>query len=60
MYEFFQSRGIQAVYGVPISNSDDTVIGFIYIEFMDKNQINKNQVEHCLHDKKIKIETILY
>lgn len=59
MYEYFLSRNIQAVYGIAISNNEGSIVGFIVIEFADKNLVNIEQVEHCLHDKKIKIETIL-
>lgn len=59
MYEYFLSRNIQAVYGIAITNNEGSIIGFIVIEFVDKNNIDMEQVEHCLHDKKIKIETIL-
>ena len=59
MYEFLFSRDIQSIYSIPISNKNGTVIGFIYIEFMNNSDVNFEQVEHCLHDKKIKIETLL-
>ena len=59
MYEFLFSRDVQSTYSIPIENKNGTVIGFIYIEFTNKMNVNKEQVEHCLHDKKIKIETLL-
>lgn len=59
MYEFLYSRDIQSIYSIPIENKNGTVIGFIYIEFTNISEIDKNQVEECLHDKKIKIETLL-
>lgn len=59
MYEYFLSRNIQAVYGIAIKNNEGSIIGFIVIEFVDRNMVDMAQVEHCLHDKKIKIETIL-
>lgn len=59
MYEYFLSRNVQAIYGIAIKNNDGSIIGFISIEFIDKSKVDMEQVEHCLHDKKIKIETIL-
>ena len=59
MYDYFRSRNVQAIYGIPITNNQNTVVGFIYIEFMDRTKVNKEQIKHCLHDKKIKIETLL-
>lgn len=59
MYEYCLSRNIQAVYGIAIKNSNGSIIGYIAIEFVDKSRVDMEQVEHCLHDKKIKIETIL-
>lgn len=59
MYEYFLSRNVQAIYGIAIKNNENSIIGYIVIEFIDKNKVDLEQVEHCLHDKKIKIETIL-
>lgn len=59
MYEFLFDRDVQSIYSVPITNKNNTVIGFIYIEFANHEDVNKEQVEHCLHDKKIRIETLL-
>ena len=59
MYEFLFSRDIQSIYSIPIMNKNKTVIGFIYIEYTNREDVDKEQVEHCLHDKKIRIETLL-
>ena len=59
MYDYLKTRGVQATYSIPIVNNQDTVVGFIYISFMSKSKVDKKQVESCLHDKKIKIETLL-
>ena len=59
MYEFLQSRGIVAIYGIPIVNKNESVIGFIYIEYVHNKDINKEQVLSCLDDKKLKIEVLL-
>lgn len=59
MYEFLFSRDIKSIYSIPIENKNGTVIGFIYIEFTNGETVDKEQIEHCLHDKKIRIETLL-
>lgn len=59
MYEYFLSRNIKAAYSIAIENNEGSIIGFIIVEFTDKDSIDFNQVDSCLHDKKIKIETIL-
>ena len=58
-YEYFLSRNVHAIYGISITNNEGSIIGFIIIEFVDKNRIDFAQVEYCLHYKKIKKETIL-
>jgi len=59
MYEFLYSRDIKSIYSIPILNKNNTVIGFIYIECANNTEVDRAQVEECLHDKKIKIETLL-
>lgn len=59
LYEYLKSRGVQSKYGIAIKNSEGYPIGFICIEYLDKNDVNKPQVEKCLADKQIKIETLL-
>ena len=59
MYEFLKTRNIQAKFGIGIKNEENTTIGFICIEFLDKDNVNKEQVIKSLNNKKIKIETLL-
>lgn len=59
MHEFLSNRGITAAFGVPIRAYNNGMIGYIIIEFMDNSNIDIAQVEHCLNDKKIKIETLM-
>lgn len=58
-YEYFKNRGVQAKYGIAVKNSEGYSIGFICIEYLDKNDVNKEQIEKCLLDKQIKIGTLL-
>lgn len=60
MYEFLSSRGIQAKYGLAIRNKDkSTVIGFICVEFMDKDIVDLNKINKVFKDKQVVIETLL-
>lgn len=59
MYEFLKVRNIQANFVVGIKNEEGTTIGFICVEFLDKDNVNKEQVIKSLKNKKIKIETLL-
>lgn len=58
-YEYFKNRGVQAKYGIAVKNTEGYSIGFICIEYLDKNDVNKEQIEKCLLDKQIKIGTLL-
>lgn len=58
-YEYFKNRGVQAKYGIAVKNAEGYSIGFICIEYLDKNDVNKEQIEKCLLDKQIKIGTLL-
>ena len=58
-YEYLKTRGVQAKYGIAVKNSEGYSIGFICIEYLDKNDVNKEQIEKCLLDKQIKIGTLL-
>ena len=52
--------GIKAKYGMAIKNtSTGSVIGYLCMDFINKNDIDIEQVKHCLNDKKLKIEALL-
>lgn len=59
LYGYLKTRGVQSKYGIALRNMSDTVIGFICVEYLDKDCVNKDTVEECLRDKKLKIETLL-
>ena len=41
-------------------NEENTTIGFICIEFLDKDNVSKEKVIKSLQNKKIKLETLLH
>lgn len=60
IYQYMKQTGIQAKYGAAIKNTQtDSVIGYLCIDFLNKNDANLDQIRHCLNDKKAKIETLL-
>lgn len=59
MYEFLKSRGINSEFGIPIQSESGCIVGYIFIEYIDKDDVKFEQVQHCLADKKIKIETLM-
>lgn len=58
-YDFMSSRGVTGMYGKSIVNNDNHIIGFIGIEYMTKPEVTLDRIEHCLNDKKMKVETLL-
>ena len=58
-YDFMSARGVTSMYGKSIVNSDNHIIGFIGIEYMSKPEVDLDRIEHCLNDKKMKVETLL-
>lgn len=59
LYDFMDIRGIQEVYCKAIRNYDGHIIGYIGVEYMTKPTVNMDRIEHCLTDKKNKIEALL-
>ena len=57
--EFMKLRNIEALSGIAIRNENKSTVGFIIIEYKDKNDVKIDQVRHCLHDKQLKIEALL-
>ena len=57
--EFMKSRDIEALSGIAIRNKNGITVGFIVIEYTNKNDVNFKQSSHCLHDKQLKIEALL-
>ena len=55
-----KQTGVKAKYGVAITNNaTGVVIGYLCMDFLNKDDVNLEQVKHCLDDKRKKIETLL-
>ena len=60
LYQFTKSIGVKAKYIIAIQDTkNNDVIGYLSIDFVNNNDINIEQVKHCLNDKKLKIEALL-
>lgn len=59
MYEFLRDREIQSKYGIAIKDNNGMVIGFICIEYIDKNKSNRELVDKILKDKQRAFEVLL-
>ena len=61
MYEFLRDRNIQSKYGIAIKNKSDTVIGFICVEYTDRDLAtpNKETIVNILNEKKLIFEYLL-
>lgn len=60
LYQYMEQIGINAKYVMSIRNTETKgVIGYLSIDFANKDNINVEQVQECLNNKRIKIETLL-
>lgn len=60
IYQYMKQTGVKAKYGIAIKNDKTgAVIGYLCIDFSSKDNVNIDQIESCLRDKKNKIETLL-
>lgn len=60
IYQYMKQTGVKAKYGVAITNNaTGVVIGYLCMDFLNKDDVNLEQVKYCLDDKRKKIETLL-
>ena len=59
MYTFFKERGVKSAHSIALRDKDNNIVGFVGVEYMKDIDISNEQIEHCLRDKTLKIETIL-
>lgn len=60
IYQYMKQCGVKAKYGIAIKNTvTGSVIGYLCMDFSDKDDIDLEQIKHCLNDKKLKIEALL-
>lgn len=59
MYEFLRDRNIQAKYGIAVKNNSGTVIGFVCVEYTNKDVANKDDIIKILNEKELIFEYLL-
>lgn len=58
-YSYLKDFDIMSKYSIALYSSHKNMIGFITIDFANKDDANVNVISDCLQDKKIKVETLL-
>lgn len=58
-YSYLKDFGINAKYSIALYSSHRNIIGFLTIDFANKDDVDIKNVIDCLQDKKIKLETLL-
>ena len=58
-YSYLKEFGIGAKYSIALYNFKQQIIGFLSIDYAEKEFADIELVRKCLQDKKIKIETLL-
>lgn len=58
MYEYLKTRNIEAKYGMSLRDTGGNVIGFICVEYLDKDDFNKEDVIEIVKNGRLKLETL--
>lgn len=59
MYEFMINRGLHSKFGIAIKGSEDYVIGFVCIEYLEKEDIDVNKIDRILKKYQSTIQALL-
>ena len=59
LYLYFKETGVKAAYYASLRNKYDVPIGIIGISYSKRNPADLEQIKHCLHDKKMRVEAVL-
>lgn len=59
LYGYLKNFGIESKYTIAVHNDQGDIVGFITLDFASKTDCIPKEVEACLQEKKIKIETLL-
>ena len=58
-YEFLKDRGIEAKYGMAIRDNNGMVIGFVSVEYLDKNNADVKIIDKVFKEQQKVFETLL-
>lgn len=59
MYEYLKTRNIEAKYGLALTNLEGDIIGFICVEYLDKEDFDLKKIEMTLEKQGKKIEALM-
>lgn len=59
MYQYLKTRNIEAKYGLPLKDINNNTIGFMCIEFLDKNNFDIDKIYKSVNLNFPKIETLV-
>jgi hypothetical protein len=59
MYEFLKDRGVQSYYCYSIKNQDNLIIGFLCLEYLDRDKSNLDLIIKTFNDNHTVMETLL-
>ena len=59
MYEYLTTRNIEATYGMALKDSKSNIIGFICVEYLDKDDFNEIEVKNIVKGNQVKLETLI-
>lgn len=59
MYQYLKTRNIEAKYGLPLKDMNNNTIGFMCIEFLDKNNFDIDKIYKSVNLNFPKIETLV-
>lgn len=58
-YRYLKDFGINAKYSVALYNNNNSIVGFITVDFANISNLDTKEIASCLQENKIKIETLL-
>lgn len=59
MYQYLKTRNIESKYGLSLKDSYNNVIGFICIEYLNKNDFNMEKIEKTINANLPKIQALI-
>lgn len=59
LYEYLKTRNIESKYGIALRNINGDVIGFLCIEYLDKDDFSTDKIEKSLQNNYQRIEALL-
>lgn len=59
MYQYLHVRNIEAKYGITLKDNQGNPIGFICIEYLNKNDLDTDKIEESIEKNFPKIETLV-